>query len=107
MSRQVPPKQADSALATAHSTPQMPQFFGSSASTVSHSLAGLRSQSAVPGEQFCKRPACSGSGGSASLASPELLGSFVGLSAETVTGTRAAQLPNPKRRLTQHSLGQQ
>ena len=101
MRRQVPPRQALSALGASHWTPQMPQFFGSSARTASHSFAGLRSQSAVPGEQFCKRPAVSGSGGSVALCSPA---SFGGLSAETVTGTRAAQLPNPRRRLTPDRL---
>ncbi len=94
MMRQVPPMQALSALGAAHWTPQMPQFWTSSARTASQSLAGLRSQSAVPGEQFWSRPALLGSGGSVSGSS------FVALSAEIVTGTRAAQLPNPKRRLT-------
>ena len=95
----MPPRQAESALGALHWTPQTPQFWGSSANTASHSLAGLRSQSAVPGEQFCKRPRAAGSAGSAGSALAGS-GATLALSAEIVTGTRAAQLPNPKRRLT-------
>ena len=89
MMRQVPPRQAESALGAPHWTPHTPQFWASSASTASQSLAGLRSQSAVPGAQFWRRPAAAGSAGSGS-------GASLALSAEMVTGTRAAQLPNPK-----------
>ena len=98
----MPPRQPESALGALHWTPQTPQFWGSSANTASHSLAGLRSQSAVPGEQFCKRPRAAGSAGSAGSGPSALVGSgaTLALSAEIVTGTRAAQLPNPKRRLT-------
>jgi len=94
ITRQVPPKHAVSALGAAHCTPHTPQFNESSTRTASQSLAALRSQSAVPGEQFCSRPAFSGSAGSGSA------GSFVALSAEIVTGTRAAQLPNPNEKQT-------
>jgi len=87
--RHVPPRQAESAFGVLHWTPQIPQFWASSASTASQSLAGLRSQSAVPGAQFWRRPAAAGSAGSGS-------GSTLALSAEMVTGTRAAQLPNPQ-----------
>ena len=80
--RQVPRRHELSPFAAAHWTPHAPQFFGSSASTTSQALAGSRSQSAMPGEQFC-------SGCRLSLAA---------LSAETVAGSREAQLPNPNRR---------
>jgi len=92
--RQVPPRQAESASGAAHWTPHTPQFWASSASTASQSLAGLRSQSAVPGAQFWRRPAAAGSAGSGA-------GVSLALSAEIVTGTRAAQLPKPKRK---HSM---
>ena len=92
--RQVPPRQAESVLGALHWTPQTPQFWASSASTASQSLAGLRSQSAVPGAQFWRRPAAAGSAGSAGSRS----GVTLALSAEIVTGTRDAQLLEAKRK---------
>ena len=91
--RQVPPMHAALALGAVQETPHTPQFSGSSASTVSHSFLGSRSQSAVPGGQLGRQPAAPGSGASGT-------GDSLALSAETVTGTRAAQLPKPKRRHT-------
>ena len=41
MTRQVPPRQAESAWGVLHWTPQTPQFWASSASTASQSLAGF------------------------------------------------------------------
>ena len=95
MMRQVPPRQAASAWATLHWTPQTPQFWASSASTASQALAGLRSQSAVPGAQFWRRSGALGSSGTASRHDSSL-----GLSAEFVTGTRAAQLPKPNEKIS-------
>ena len=98
--RQVPPRQPVFALRALHWTPQTPQFSGSSARTASQSLLGLRSQSAVPGAQFWSRPAASGSGEGWYTKSA---GSS-GLSAEVVTGTREAQLPQPTKNQTMLSI---
>lgn len=98
--RQVPPRQPVFALRALHWTPQTPQFSGSSASTASQSLLGLRSQSALPGAQFWRRPAASGSGAFSRTKSE---GSS-GLSAEVVTGTREAQLPHPTKNQTKHDM---
>ena len=100
MTRQVPPRQPEFAWGTSHWTPQTPQFRASSASTASQSLLGSRSQSAVPGAQFWRRPAASGSAGwTLSGSEPS-----VGLSAEVVTGTREAQLPQPTKNQTTLSI---
>src|SRR3954463_16827989 len=100
MTRQGPPRQAESAWGVLHWTPQTPQFWASSASTASQSLAGFLSQSAVPGAQFWRRPRASGSGGSGASES----GVWLALSAEMVTGTRAAQLAKAKTKHTTHGI---
>jgi len=87
--RQVPPMHDPSPFCAVQATPHAPQFLGSLASTASHALAALPSQSALPAEQFCNRPALS----SAAVSGCVLP---VALSAAVVTGARDAQLPNPK-----------
>ena len=58
--RQAPPMHELSPFCAAQVTPHAPQFLASLASTASHALAALPSQSALPGEQFCDRAALSG-----------------------------------------------
>lgn len=98
--RQVPARQLEVAWGALHWTPQPPQFWVSSARTTSQSLLGSRSQSAVLGVQFCRRPVASGSADSAFSVSEF----SVGLSAEIVTGTREAQLPHPTKNQTTLSI---